>query len=92
LAAVVPRLALQHVGDRQFVSVVNRAGPGTFTQREVQVGDASREQVEIVSGVEPGDRIVSKGKRSLFGRNVNGSDCVPVIKRAASRELLAWGR
>jgi RND family efflux transporter MFP subunit len=65
-AVVVPRIALQHVGNRQVVYVVNPAGPGTFTEREVQVGDASREQVEIVSGVEPGDQIVSKG--SFFVR------------------------
>jgi len=54
------------VGDRQVVYVANPSEPGTFTEREVRVGDASGEQIEIVSGVEQGDRVVSRG--SFFVR------------------------
>ena len=65
-AVMVPRSAVQNVGGRQAVYVANSPEPGTFTEREVHVGDASGEQIEIVSGVQPGDRVVSKG--SFFVR------------------------
>jgi len=65
-AVMVPRSAVQNVGDRQVVYVANPSEPGTFTEREVRVGDASGEQIEIVSGVEQADRVVSRG--SFFVR------------------------
>jgi membrane fusion protein, heavy metal efflux system len=60
-AVMIPRAAVQHVSDRQVVYVASSAEPGTFTEREVHLGDVSGEQVEVVSGVQPGDRVVSKG-------------------------------
>jgi RND family efflux transporter MFP subunit len=60
-AVTVPRGAVQNVGDRQVVYVANAAQPGTFTEREVRVGDASGDRVEIVSGVQLGDEVVSGG-------------------------------
>ena len=63
---MVPRSAVQNVGDRQVVYVVNPSEPGTFTERELHLGNASGEQVEVVSGVQPGDQIVFKG--SFFVR------------------------
>ena len=65
-AVMVPRSAVQNVGDRQVVYVANPSEPGTFTEREVHLGDASGEQIEVVSGVQPGDQVVSKG--SFFVR------------------------
>ena len=46
---MVPRGAVQNVGDRQVVYVANPSEPGTFTEREVHLGNASGEQVEVVS-------------------------------------------
>jgi len=63
---MVPRSAVQNVGDRQVVYVANPSEPGTFTEREVHLGNASGEQVEVVSGVQPGDQVVFKG--SFFVR------------------------
>jgi RND family efflux transporter MFP subunit len=65
-AVMVPRSAVQNVGERQVVYVANPSKPGTFTEREVHVGDASGEQVEVLSGVQPGDQVVAKG--SFFVR------------------------
>jgi RND family efflux transporter MFP subunit len=65
-AVMVPRSAVQNVGDRQVVYVANPSEPGMFTEREVRLGDASGEQVEVVSGVQPGDQVVFKG--SFFVR------------------------
>lgn len=63
---VIPRSAVQNVGDRTMVYLVNPKVPGKFTEREVRLGQASGEQVEVASGVEPGDVIVTEG--SFFVR------------------------
>ena len=62
----VPRSAVQNVGDRTVVYLANPKEPGTFVEREVRLGQASREQVEVVSGVQPGDVVVTGG--SFFVR------------------------
>ena len=58
---MVPRSAVQTIGQHQVVYVANPTEPGKFTEREVRLGDESGELVEVVSGVKPGDQIVSKG-------------------------------
>ena len=65
-AVMIPRIAVQNVDDRQVVYVANPAEPGKFTEREVHLGDASGDRVEVLSGVQPGDQVVAKG--SFFVR------------------------
>jgi cobalt-zinc-cadmium efflux system membrane fusion protein len=62
----VPRNAVQNIGDRTVVYLANPKNPGTFVEREVRLGQTSGEQVEIVSGVQPGDVVVTVG--SFFVR------------------------
>jgi cobalt-zinc-cadmium efflux system membrane fusion protein len=62
----VPRHAVQNVGDRTVVYLANPQDPGKFTEREVRLGQASGQQVEVVSGVQPGDFVVTEG--SFFVR------------------------
>lgn len=62
----VPRTAVQNVGDRTVVYLANPKEPGKFVEREVQLGQSSGEQVEVVSGVQPGDIVVTEG--SFFVR------------------------
>ena len=62
----LPRSAVQNVGDRTVVYLANPKEPGTFIEREVRLGQTSGEQVEIVSGVQPGDVVVTEG--SFFVR------------------------
>jgi cobalt-zinc-cadmium efflux system membrane fusion protein len=64
-AAVVPGDAVQVVGDRSVVYLADSSGPGLFIEREVRVGAAINDQVEIVSGVQPGDPLVVKGSFAL---------------------------
>ena len=62
----VPRSAVQNVGDRTVVYLANPKEPGKFIEREVRLGQSSGEQVEVVSGVKPGDVVVTEG--SFFVR------------------------
>jgi membrane fusion protein, heavy metal efflux system len=62
----VPRNAVQNVGDRTVVYLTNPKEPGKFVEREVRLGQTSGEQVDVVSGVQPGDVVVTEG--SFFVR------------------------
>jgi RND family efflux transporter MFP subunit len=62
----VPRSAVQNVGDRTVVYLANPRDPGKFIEREVRLGQTSGEHVEVVSGVQPGDTVVTAG--SFFVR------------------------
>ncbi len=64
--AQVPRTAVQSVDDRTVVYVADPAQPGRFVEREVRLGDSSGNDVEVVSGVERGDTVVTNG--SFFVR------------------------
>ena len=65
-AVSVPRDAVQNVGDRTVVYLANPQEPGKVVEREVRLGQTSGEQVEVVSGVQPGDVVVTQG--SFFVR------------------------
>src|SRR4029450_1942766 len=62
----VPRSAVQNVGDRTVVYLSNPKEPGKFVEREVRLGQISGEQVEVVSGLQAGDVVVTEG--SFFVR------------------------
>jgi membrane fusion protein, heavy metal efflux system len=62
----VPRNAVQNVGDRTVVYLANPKEPGKFVEREVRLGQTSGGLVEVVSGVQPGDLVVTEG--SFFVR------------------------
>jgi cobalt-zinc-cadmium efflux system membrane fusion protein len=62
----VPRNAVQNVGDRTVVYLANPKEHGKFSEREVRLGQISGEQVEVVSGILPGDVVVTEG--SFFVR------------------------
>jgi RND family efflux transporter MFP subunit len=63
--AMIPRSAVQNVGDRTVVYLADPKEPGTFVEREVRLRPASGEQVEVTAGVHPGDLIVSEGSFSV---------------------------
>ena len=65
-APTVPRNAVQNIADRTVVYLANPKEPGKFVEREVRLGETSGEQVGVVSGVQPGDVVVTEG--SFFVR------------------------
>jgi Cu(I)/Ag(I) efflux system membrane fusion protein len=56
---VVPQSAVLHAGERAFVFL--DLGGGRFRPRQVEVGMRSGEDVEIVGGLEAGERVVTSG-------------------------------
>jgi membrane fusion protein, heavy metal efflux system len=62
---VVPRTALQTVGDRQVVYLADPKQPGKFVEREVRIGNAFGKDVEVTSGVMSGDLVVTEGSFAL---------------------------
>ena len=62
----IRRNAVQNVGNRTVVYLANPKEAGKFIEREVRLGQTSGEQVDVVSGVQPGDIVVTEG--SFFVR------------------------
>ncbi|HLK80808.1 MAG TPA: efflux RND transporter periplasmic adaptor subunit [Xanthobacteraceae bacterium] len=75
-AAVVPLSAVQRVGDKSMVFIERQ--PGTYLPREVSLGAASDNRVQVTSGLQPGDRVVTTGsfylKSMLLGQSIQGED------------------
>jgi hypothetical protein len=62
---MIPRSAVQNVGDRTVVYLVNPKAPETFVEREVRLGMATPNQVSILAGLQTGDVVVGEGSFSV---------------------------
>jgi len=62
---LVPRSAVQNVADRTVLYVADPLQPGRFIEREVQLGQASGDQMVVLSGRQRDDRVVTAGSFSL---------------------------
>ena len=72
---VVPRDAVQAVGDRTIVYVPVDGDEGRFAERPVKLGSAIGDSVQVLEGVKAGDRVVTAGSFFLRGevaRNRSG--------------------
>jgi cobalt-zinc-cadmium efflux system membrane fusion protein len=58
---LVPRSAVQNVGDRVVVYVANPKQRGQFIERDVRLGQQTGDLHEVLSGVAPGDSVVVDG-------------------------------
>ena len=58
---MVPRAAVQTIGERQVVFVPAPDEEGKFLARTVQVGPLRGDRVTIQSGVQPGEVVVTEG-------------------------------
>ena len=58
---VVPRAAVQTIGDRSVVYVPAEGEEGKFVERAVKVGPPAGEFVPILNGLKPGDKVVTDG-------------------------------
>ncbi len=58
---LIPRSAVQSVGERSVVYVAVGRDEGRFAERAVTLGTATGDHVQIVSGLEPGEHVVTEG-------------------------------
>jgi multidrug efflux pump subunit AcrA (membrane-fusion protein) len=69
--------AVQRTGDKTIVFVPREDEPGAFEVREVEAGGASDGYTRIISGLELGEKIVTKGSFTLktqFEKGAMGDD------------------
>ena len=59
--AMIPRTAVQNVGDRTVVYLTQPKEPGKFIEREVRLGAMAGDRIAVLSGVEAADVVVSEG-------------------------------
>ena len=59
--AVIPRSAVQSVGDRAVVYVPVEDSQGQFVERPVKLGPGVGDLVQVLDGVKPGERVVTDG-------------------------------
>ncbi|MGH9221035.1 MAG: efflux RND transporter periplasmic adaptor subunit [Vicinamibacterales bacterium] len=92
--AMVPRSAVQRLGGRSVVYVVDGKQPGQFLEREVTLGNMSGDHVEVLSGVTAGEDVVAEG--SFFVRaereRVNPSGITPSATEASAAAPAAPSR
>ncbi len=62
---MLPRAAVQVIGDRSVIYLSDSTTIGRFIEREVHLGATTDKEVEIISGVQPGDAVVIKGSFAL---------------------------
>ena len=63
---LIPRAAMQSIGERTVVYVAAEGEEGRFTERSVKVGRTVGELAEVIEGLTPGERVVTDG--SFFVR------------------------
>ena len=63
--ALIRRTAVQNVGNRTVVYLVDTKQQGRFVEREVRLGDRAGDDVAVLSGVQSGDTIVADGSFAI---------------------------
>lgn len=62
---MIPRTAVQNVGDRTVVYLAQPKEPGKFVEREVRLGAVDGDRIAVSSGVQASDIVVSEGSFSV---------------------------
>ena len=70
---VVPRSAVQAVGDRQVVFVPVEGEEGKFIQRQIRVGEPIGDNYPVLAGLRPGDVVVTEGSFFLRAESLRNS-------------------
>ena len=60
-AVVVPRSAVQSIGDRQVVFVPVEGEEGKFIRRQIRLGSPIGDIYTVLSGLKPGESVVTEG-------------------------------
>lgn len=68
---LVPQTAVIQKGDKTFVFV--KTGNGTYQEREVTTGIKDAQDIQIESGLSPGEMVVARGGTALMGVSMKNS-------------------
>jgi RND family efflux transporter MFP subunit len=60
-ALLIPRSAVQAVGDARIVYVASPHRQGEFAERRVEIAEAAGDSVRVISGLTGGEHVVSEG-------------------------------
>jgi len=88
--ALVPRTAVQNVGNRTVVYLADTKQPGRFVERDVRLGDRAGNDVAVLSGVQAGDTVVADGsfairaERDRLGLRESGSSAAAITNGPTS--------
>ncbi len=66
----IPKEAVLEVDGKEFIYVVEAGGQ--YVKREVKVAPASTDQVRVLEGLKPGERIVTKGSILIKAQEAKG--------------------
>jgi len=69
---VIPEEAVQRVGERTVVFLPKEGEPGHFETRDIEVGGVMDGYQRVISGLKPGERVVSKGSFTLKTQLLKG--------------------
>jgi membrane fusion protein, heavy metal efflux system len=69
---VIPEEAVQRIGERTVVFLPKEGEKGHFEARDVEVGGVTGGYQRVISGLKPGERIVSKGGFTLKTQMMKG--------------------
>jgi membrane fusion protein, heavy metal efflux system len=69
---VIPEDAVQRINERTVVFLPKEGEKGHFEARDVELGGVSGGYQRVISGLKPGDRIVSKGSFTLKTQLLKG--------------------
>ncbi len=72
-AVVVPRTAVQTIGDRYVVFIPAEDEEGKFIQRPVQVGRLLSDSYTILDGLQPGELVVTQGSFFLRAESLRNA-------------------
>jgi multidrug efflux pump subunit AcrA (membrane-fusion protein) len=70
---MVPSTAVQRIGDRSVVFIPKEGTEGTFEARDVELGGEVDGYHRVLSGIKPGDRVVTKGSFTLKTQLLKGA-------------------
>lgn len=69
---VVASTAVQRIGDRSVVFIPKETEPGVFEIRDVDVGGETEGYQRVISGLQLGDKVVTKGSFTLKAQMMKG--------------------
>jgi cobalt-zinc-cadmium efflux system membrane fusion protein len=69
---VIPEEAVQRLNERTVIFLPKEGEPGHFEARDVELGGAAGGYRRVISGLKPGQRVVSKGSFTLKTQMMKG--------------------